>query len=106
MIGFAIAAGDCGLFHQLGLEVGLYPRMRIPNPHSCVQFYPAAEWQFQQPWPVVINTAPAEVISEAMVAGWQTQPLIIDIACGRSASANAYTNARTRMSSRLRRCRG
>ena len=38
------------------------------------------EWQFQQPWPVVINTAPIEVISEAMVAGWQTQPLIIDIA--------------------------
>lgn len=81
-----IGFGHCGraiagLFHQLGLEVRIVSAHAHPEsaqlPYSFIRLQ---EWQFQQPWPVVINTAPAEVISEVMVAGRQTQPLIIDIA--------------------------
>ena len=69
-----IGFGHCGraiagLFHQLGLEVRIVSAHAHPEsaqlPYSFIRLQ---EWQFQQPWPVVINTAPAEVISEAMLA--------------------------------------
>lgn len=88
-----IGFGHCGraivqLLDCLKLKV----RIVSAHPHpECAalpyDFISLPQWQFQQPWPVVINTAPVEVISDAMVALWQNKPLIIDIA-SRAAGVN------------------
>lgn len=80
-----IGSGHCGLalaemMGRLGLSLRIVSRsaaQKLPWPQIRLD-----DWQKQQPWDVVINTAPARIIHRDLVNRWNKRPLILDIASG------------------------
>ena len=68
--------GDCQAVSSAGTAGSIVSSHAHPESAGLpYEWISLKQWQFQQPWPVVINTAPVEVISDAMVEGWQENRL-------------------------------